>query len=88
MRKEVKVSFSDKHALDRTIMEVIKRAGMDIQRINGSDLKMFMFKVIYNWLGLIDSRKPETLGVMDKLTPESIGSDLMADFIKPEQEKP
>ncbi len=87
MRREVKVSFSDKHALDRAIMEVMKRAGMDIQRINGSDLKMFMFKVIYNWLGLVACQKPEELGVPNKLMPASTASDIMADFMKPTQEK-
>jgi hypothetical protein len=87
MRREVKVSFSDKHALDRTIMGVMTRAGLNIERVNGSDLKMFMFKVIYNWLGLVDCQKPEELRVLDKLSPASTASDIMADFMKPTQEK-
>ena len=76
MRREVKVSFSDKHALDRTLMEVMKRVGMDIQRVNGSDLKMFMFKVLYNWLGLRDIQNPEELGLLDPATSKSIVPDV------------
>lgn len=87
MRREVKVSFSDKHALDRTIMGVMKKTGLDIQRVNGSDLKMFMFKVIYTWLGLRDIREPEALSALERISSNNIVSDIMGDFIESDAEK-